>query len=147
MTGLVNIDRKIHILHVEDDDGDAFLTARAFRSMDTGIELHRVTGGQDALQFLSQSGPYAGAPSVQCVLLDLMMANGDGLWLLDRLSEMDQINVPPTIVVSGDPDGVADSRKFPFVSCSIVKPDTNAAFEVLLETVRRITMMSVGKVA
>jgi CheY-like chemotaxis protein len=115
--------------------------------MADGITLHRVTGGQDALQFLTQAGPYSDAPRIRCLLLDLMMANGDGQWLLERLAERDRLKVPPTIILSGDPDGVADSRKFHFVSCSIVKPGSNEAFEALLDTVRRITMMQVGMVA
>jgi two-component system response regulator len=106
-----------------------------------------VTGGQDALQFLTRSGPYADAPRIRCVLLDLQMVNGDGSWLLDRMAELDRLVVPPTIVVSGDPDGVVESRQYPFVSCSVVKPDSNEAFAALLETVRRITMISVGMVA
>ncbi|WP_421791424.1 response regulator [Hyphobacterium sp.] len=144
MSRLVDIERKVTLLHVEDDDGDAFLTQRAFREMSSSIDLVRVTGGQDALQFIKRKGPYGDAPRTGCVLLDLNMANGDGLWLLDRMKELDASQQVPTVVLSGAPDCVAETRGYRFVSCAIVKPDNQAAFERLMAAVRRVTAMTIG---
>jgi CheY-like chemotaxis protein len=147
LNGLVDFERKITVLHVEDDDGDAYLTQRAFQAMASSVNFVRVSGGQDALQFLNRTGPYVDAPQVHCVLLDINMANGDGLWLLEHMALRSSDRVIPTIILSGDPDNVVEARKFPFVSCAIVKPDTQLAFERLMDTVRKVTLLSMGKAA
>ena len=70
--------RKALILHVDDDDLVAYLLKREI----AGFEIVRVNDGDDAIEFLHQSGVYRDAPRPDLVLLDLHMPKKDGFQIL-----------------------------------------------------------------
>jgi CheY-like chemotaxis protein len=69
---------KALILHVDDDDLVAYLLRREI----TDFEIVRVSDGDDAIEFLHQSGMYRSAPRPDLVLLDLHMPKKDGFQIL-----------------------------------------------------------------
>jgi CheY-like chemotaxis protein len=69
---------KALILHVDDDDLMAYLLKREI----TDFEIVRVNDGDDAIEFLHQSGIFQGAPRPDLVLLDLHMPKQDGFQIL-----------------------------------------------------------------
>lgn len=125
------------VLLVEDDDGDAFLAARAFEKFDDEIFLARVTGGQDAIQFVRGEGAYAERPEPRCIILDLAMANGDGVWVLQRLAERRGRTIP-VVVMSGAADQIAATRDYPFVVCAVEKPACQDDYKDLLAVIGRL---------
>ena len=63
--------RVIDVLLVEDDEGDVLMTREAFEYYKIQNRLHVVGDGEQALQFLRRTGPYADAPRPGLILLDV----------------------------------------------------------------------------
>ena len=72
------------LLHVEDDDGAAYLFQTALRQTDLPQYFH-VSNGEEAMAFLLQQGAYSFAPRPDLVLLDLDLPQKSGF---DVLADM-----------------------------------------------------------
>jgi len=75
------------ILLVEDNPGDIRLTREAFRESQIANELHVVTDGVEALDFLHKDGEYTDAPRPDIILLDLNLPRKNGNEFLKELHE------------------------------------------------------------
>ena len=60
-----------HILLAEDNADDVFLVQRALEEYQMEHELHTVSDGEKALEFIGQVGEAGGIPGLDLVLLDL----------------------------------------------------------------------------
>jgi two-component system response regulator len=94
---------KTTVLLVEDNDDDVQLTLRAFRKHHLANELHVVTDGQQALDFLFARGAYEtrdpnDLPHV--VLLDLKLPKLDGLEVLRHIRENPRTRFLPVVVLT-----------------------------------------------
>jgi CheY-like chemotaxis protein len=90
----------IDVLLVEDDQGDILMTREAFEHHKICNQLHVVTDGEQALQFLHQAGEYAGAPRPRLVLLDLNLPRRDGLEVLAELKADPVLRVIPVVILT-----------------------------------------------
>ena len=68
----------LHLLLVEDDEGDAFLVSELLKEEDPSIVVRHVRSLADAVESLSTEAP-------DCVLLDLGLPDATGLGALERL--------------------------------------------------------------
>ena len=75
------------ILLVEDNPGDIRLTREAFQESQITNELHVVTDGVEALDFLHKDGEYTDAPRPDIILLDLNLPRKNGNEFLKELHE------------------------------------------------------------
>jgi len=75
----------LDVLLVEDDEGDVLMTREAFEFYKLRNTLHVVTDGEQALQFLRRTGPYADAPRPGLILLDVNLPKLSGLEVLAEL--------------------------------------------------------------
>lgn len=78
----------MRVLLVEDDAAEAEAALRALRASAPGAEVHRVTDGQEALDYLFCSGRHAGrdpAEQPALVVLDIKVPKVDGIELLRRM--------------------------------------------------------------
>jgi CheY-like chemotaxis protein len=75
------------ILLVEDNPGDIRLTREAFEESNIANDLHVVTDGFDALDFLHQRKGYEDAPRPAIILLDLNLPRKNGDEFLAELQE------------------------------------------------------------
>lgn len=73
------------VLLVEDNRADVELVREALLELGSTCELHDVENGVEALRFLRREGPFAGAPEVHLVLLDLNTPLLGGLALLSAV--------------------------------------------------------------
>ena len=94
---------KTTVLLVEDNDDDIQLTRRAFKKHHIANELHVMTDGQQAVDFLFAAGQYAqrdpeDLPHV--VLLDLKLPRLDGLEVLRRIRENPRTRYLPVVVLT-----------------------------------------------
>jgi len=134
MTGF----EQVEILLVEDNPEDAEMTMRALRKRSLASQLHWVKDGEEALDYLFCSGPYAGrdrgrAPKL--VLLDIKMPKVDGIEVLRRVKDSDLRTIPVVVMTSSNEErDVVESYRLG-VNSYIVKP---VAFEAFLDTVSKI---------
>ncbi|WP_336360151.1 response regulator [Haladaptatus sp. ZSTT2] len=92
--------RPIDILLVEDNPGDVRLTEEAFNEGKINNELHVVTDGVEALDFLYRRGEYESAIRPQLILLDLNLPKIDGLEVLEQLKSDAKLKHIPIVVLT-----------------------------------------------
>lgn len=90
----------IDVLLVEDDPGDVLMTREAFEHYKIRNQLHVVTDGEQALQFLHRAGDYATAPRPGLILLDLNLPRRDGLEVLADLKADPGLRVIPVVILT-----------------------------------------------
>ena len=88
------------ILHVEDDDADAFLLRLALDQADISTSVYRVSDGEQALLFLRKQPPYQNARTPQLALIDLNMPKVNGWELLTMRQSEPALMQIPFIVMS-----------------------------------------------
>ncbi len=93
--------RPVDVLLVEDDAGDVLMTREAFEFYKIRNPLHVVTDGEQALQFLRRSGPFAGAPRPGLILLDVNLPRVSGLEVLAELKkDPDLLRIPVVMLTT-----------------------------------------------
>ncbi len=90
----------VDVLLVEDDPGDILMTREAFQHHKIQNKLHVVTDGEQALQFLHQTGEYTGAPRPGLILLDLNLPRRSGHEVLAELKEDPELRVIPVVILT-----------------------------------------------
>jgi len=90
----------VDVLLVEDDPGDIQMTREAFQHHKIQNKLHVVTDGEQALQFLHQTGEYTSAPRPGLILLDLNLPRRSGHEVLAELKEDPQLRVIPVVILT-----------------------------------------------
>ena len=90
----------VDVLLVEDDPGDILMTREAFEHHKIQNKLHVVTDGEQALQFLNQTGEYADAPRPGLILLDLNLPRRSGHEVLAELKEDPGLRVIPVVILT-----------------------------------------------
>ena len=90
----------IQILLVEDSPDDILLTEEAFRDAKIANELHSVTDGEAAMEFLRGTGEFVGRQCPDVVILDLNLPKMDGREVLREIKQDDALKHIPVIVLS-----------------------------------------------
>ena len=122
------------LLHVEDEDGAAFLFRSAVREAGLTAIVFRVSNGEEALAFLRKSDPYVSAERPQLMVLDLNLPKIDGLSVLSRMRNDESLKTIPVVVISTSSRPADKEKAFSLGARHyIVKPDS---FEKLTEQVK-----------
>ncbi len=122
------------LLHVEDEDGAAFLFRNAVREAGLEAIVFRVSNGEEALAFLRRSGAYVNAERPQLMVLDLNLPKIDGLSVLSRMRNDESLRTIPVVVISTSSRPSDKEKAFSLgAKHYIVKPDN---FETLTEQVK-----------
>jgi two-component system, chemotaxis family, response regulator Rcp1 len=90
----------IQILLIEDSQSDTELTIEALQSARVLNDVHCVTDGVHALDFLRRQGAYANAPRPDLMLLDLNLPRMNGYELLEHIKAEPTLRVIPVIVLT-----------------------------------------------
>ncbi|WP_417487459.1 response regulator [Maricaulis sp.] len=128
--------RDIEILHVEDNESDAFLTRMAFEDSAFKARLHVVVDGEAALNFLFRRDGFEDKPTPDIVLLDLNLPKLDGKQVLEQLKTAPDLRRIPVIILSSsraDQD-IADSYDR-HANGYITKPDEFGRMRGLVEAI------------
>jgi CheY-like chemotaxis protein len=89
------------VLLVEDDPGDVLMTREAFEHFRIRNTLHVVGDGEQALQFLRQSGDYTSMPRPGLIILDLNLPRRNGLEVLaDVKSDAELLSIPVVVLTT-----------------------------------------------
>ncbi len=90
----------IHILLVEDNEGDILLTTEALQE---GKILNKITvarDGRQAVDFLSKTGEYANAEAPNLILLDINLPKKNGHEVLQFIKTNDKLKLLPVIMLT-----------------------------------------------
>ncbi len=99
----MNIDslgRPADFLLVEDNPGDVRLTQEALKSHKVKNNLHVVTDGKEAMDFLRRQGKYKDAPRPDIILLDLNLPKKDGREVLAEIKSDSNLKTIPVVIIS-----------------------------------------------
>lgn len=125
------------VLLVDDDSGDELMIREALLQCRARCRLHRVSGGDQALQFLRREPGFADAPRPELILLDLNMPGGPtGLEALAAIKADDRLRDIPVVVLSTSraPEDVRRSYELN-VSAYIVKPGDYDAMAAIVREI------------
>ena len=92
--------RPIEILLVEDNPGDARLVKEALKDGKVLNELHVVSDGVEALDFLRRRGRYADAVRPDLILLDLNLPKKSGHEVLAEIKDDPDLKRIPVVVLT-----------------------------------------------
>jgi CheY-like chemotaxis protein len=93
--------RPVTVLLVEDNPGDVRLTQEAFRECAGTIDLHVVTDGVEAMQFLRRTGRHSDVALPDMILLDLNLPGKDGREVLAEIKDDPELHqIPVTILTT-----------------------------------------------
>ncbi|MEA2424036.1 MAG: hypothetical protein QOH13_446 [Thermoleophilaceae bacterium] len=131
--------REVDILLVEDNPSDAELCLRALRRNNIANSIDVVTDGEEALEYLTQTGRHAGlsgGPRPKVVLLDLKLPKIGGLEVLERVKADPAINGVPVVILTSSREDPDIARAYELgVNSYIVKP---VEFDGFSEAVRQL---------
>ena len=131
---------QLMILMAEDDDGHANLVQRNLQRSGVVNHLHRVTDGQEALDFIECAGAHSHRKTngPLLLLLDINMPRVDGVEVLRQLKASDKhCNVP--VIMLTTTDDPREVQRCYELGCSvyITKP---VSYEQFVEAVKRLGM-------
>ena len=92
--------RPIQILLVEDNPADVRLAIEGLKEAKIANELHPVTDGAQALDFLFHRGRFANSPTPDLVLLDLNLPGIDGRTVLREIKDHPKLRVITVVVIT-----------------------------------------------
>jgi CheY-like chemotaxis protein len=126
----------VDVLLVEDDPGDVLMTREAFEHYKIRNELHVVTDGEQALQFVRREGDFAGAPRPGLIMLDLNLPRRDGLEVLAELKADPVLRVIPVVILTTSQAEEDIIRSYALhANAYVTKP---VDFERFIEVIRQI---------
>lgn len=91
------------ILHVEDNEADAFLLSYAIERVAAPLQVQWVKNGTEAIDYLSGSGPYQDRsrfPWPELVLLDVNLPALNGFEVLNWARKQPQLQKLPIVMLS-----------------------------------------------
>lgn len=127
------------MLHVEDDENDALLFARACEYACLPVRLNHVCDAAEAMNYLLGRGDFADRaahPLPQIIILDLKLPGMDGFQFLKWLRGMKSFVTTPVLVFTSSARNDDKDRALAAGANSyFVKP---ASFDSLVEIVRNL---------
>ncbi|MEX0813462.1 MAG: response regulator [Chitinophagales bacterium] len=92
--------KPVHILLVEDNEGDVFLTLEAFEESKVKTEISVAKNGREALDFLYKRGDFAEAKKPDLVLLDINIPIYNGHQVLEQIKTDPNLKKIPVIMLT-----------------------------------------------
>lgn len=118
--------RSAVILIVEDDPNDVLFMRRAFQKAGVRQAIRVARDGQEAINYLSGTGPFADRrqyPLPCLVILDVKLPKKNGLEVLDWLRHREELrDMPVVMVTSSDENGDKDHAVRAGIEAYRVKP-------------------------
>ena len=92
--------KPIDILLVEDNAGDSRLAVEALKESKLRNNLHIVTDGMEAMDFLYKRGKHAQVPRPDLILLDLNLPKKDGREVLAEIKNDPDLKRIPVVILT-----------------------------------------------
>lgn len=115
--------KQVHILLVEDNEGDVVLTRDAFEESKFKTQLSVVKNGQDALDFLFKRGSFEKAEKPDLILLDINIPIINGLDVLQEIKLDESLKkIPVIILTTSSNENDVNKAYLNYANSYIVKP-------------------------
>jgi CheY-like chemotaxis protein len=113
----------VHILLVEDNEGDILLTKEAFEEAKILVKLSVVKNGKEAMDFLTKQGKHPDAAHPDLVLLDVNLPKKNGHEVLQFIKEHESLKHIPVIMLTTSSSERDINLSYQYhVNCYITKP-------------------------
>lgn len=114
---------EIHILLVEDNEGDIVLTLEALKEAKLRNHISVVRDGEEALEFLYKKGRFSGEQSPQLILLDINLPKMNGKEVLSVIkNDNDLKKIPVVILTTSSSESDILEAYNNHANCYITKP-------------------------
>lgn len=126
--------KPLHILLVEDNDGDILLIQEAFEEAKVANNLKVVKDGEKALNYLQKKGGFIDAASPDLIILDINLPRMNGHEVLKEIKESDEFKQIPVIMLTTSSSEIDVVKSYKnHANCYITKPvDVEDFFEAVL---------------
>lgn len=126
----------IHILLVEDNEGDIVLTIDALSDGKIKNSVSVVRDGWQAMNFLEQKGQFEKVGRPDLILLDINLPKLNGHEVLKRIKENPQIQHIPIIMLTTSSSEADILKSYQnYVNCFITKPVETGKFLEVIATI------------
>ena len=92
--------KPIEILLIEDNEGDVFLTKRAFKQARIINNIEVARDGELAIQMLNKQGEYKDNKKPDIIFLDINLPKKDGKQVLAEIKANDNLKRIPVIILT-----------------------------------------------
>jgi CheY-like chemotaxis protein len=124
----------VRFLLVEDDDSHALLVMRNLERARVVNTVDRVSDGAAALAYLRAEAPYQQRVAPDVVLLDLKLPKIDGLEVLERIKNDEQLRkIPVVILTTSDAERDRAQAYNNHVNSYVVKPIDFGQFQSMIK--------------
>ena len=119
----------IQVLLVEDNPADVRYAQETLREFKLQNQLHVVSDGEAALQFLRREGPHSGAVAPDVVLLDSTLPKMDGMEVIAEIRADANLRDLPVVVLAASKLDHQMLKEYEIpIDCVILKPLTLSRF-------------------
>lgn len=128
--------KPVHILLVEDNEGDIVLTLEAFSDVKLKNTVSVVRDGEEAIRYLNRESPYQDTQPPDIILLDINLPRVDGKEVLAYIKGDERLKPIPVVMLttSSSEKDIQDSYAG-YANCYITKP---VDFSKFIQVVRSI---------
>ena len=138
---MVEQNRPVEILLVEDNPGDERLTREALKEGKVYSNLYWVKDGVEAIEFLRRKGRHAGAVRPDIVLLDLNLPKKDGREVLEEIKTDEDLKRIPVVVLTTSKAEEDVLRTYNLhANCYVTKPVDLEKFIVVVKSIDRFCL-------
>jgi two-component system, chemotaxis family, response regulator Rcp1 len=129
--------KEVHILLVEDNEGDIVLTREAMDEAELHNKMDVARDGEEALQFLRKEGKFREAITPDLILMDINLPRLDGKEVLSIIKMDNFLKIIPVIMLttSNSEKDIMESY-FNHANCYITKPVKLSDFMNVIHTIR-----------
>jgi chemotaxis family two-component system response regulator Rcp1 len=129
--------KEIHILLVEDNEGDIVLTLEALREAKINNRIDVARDGEEALNFLNKKGKFNNALTPDIIFLDINLPRINGMEILAAIKNDDALKIIPVIMLTtSDADNDITKSYFNHANCYITKPVDIEKFMEVIQSIK-----------
>lgn len=120
---LLPTQQSIDILICEDNLGDVYIINNVLRNSSSNYEIHHVSDGEAAMEYLQNQGDYQEASRPDLILLDLNLPKKHGFEVLQEIKTHPELKTIPVIVLTSSKSDQDILKSYElFGSCFVTKP-------------------------
>ena len=135
---LKDTQKKIEVLHVEDNAGDAMLIKELFKTSNFPINLTLARDGKTALDVLKNATAFSGKGKPDIILLDLTLPELSGLEVLAAIRKTKNLEEVPVLIMSASQkDQDLQTAYQNHANFYIVKPMDMEQFSVVMTYIEK----------